>query len=115
MRCMARNVHREGLRCQRLPGLFAKHVQAWRDYCTQVERSVRGDDETSTIPTVFGVCRRCGSTRLSVTTRQLRRADEGMPSGSMDASIDPTVNDGGAAVQGLWACNQGQQLTRHKT
>jgi DNA-directed RNA polymerase subunit N (RpoN/RPB10) len=56
----------------------------WNDYCQQVERSIRGDDEEpATEVSVFGVCRRCGSRRLLVTTRQLRRADEGMSRGIM--------------------------------
>lgn len=62
-----------------LPGPFAVHRKQWQQYCQQVERSIRGDGEDSDIQaSVFGACRRCGSRRLLVTTRQLRRADEGM-------------------------------------
>ena len=84
--------HRGDLSCLLLPGLFHTHTMRWREYGDSVERSVRGDaqvtaffvmlsrvtDEDLLQPSVFGVCRRCGSTRLLVTTRQLRRADEGM-------------------------------------
>lgn len=50
----------------------------WSQYCMYVERQVRGDDdEAHTHASVFGNCRRCGSARLTVRTRQLRRADEG--------------------------------------
>lgn len=59
-------------------GPFATFVQQWEAYCMNVERHVRGDDLCQNTQTIFGVCRRCGSNRLLVTTRQLRRADEGM-------------------------------------
>lgn len=50
-------------------------VRRWKDYCHRVERQLRGTDEDATARSsaAFGVCRRCGSARLVVTTRQLRR------------------------------------------
>ena len=64
---------------QLLPGPYSDHITRWKQYCHQAERNIRGDDEDTLAPSVFGVCRRCGSTWLLVTTRQLRRADEGIP------------------------------------
>lgn len=62
----------------------------WDAFCAAAERSVRGDDPNDPVAAaaaeasaatqrsgVFGRCRRCGSKRLLVTTKQLRRADEG--------------------------------------
>ena len=49
----------------------------WDQYCTSLEEQIRGTGGDQP-PSIFGVCRRCGSSRLLVTTRQLRRADEGM-------------------------------------
>jgi DNA-directed RNA polymerase subunit M/transcription elongation factor TFIIS len=50
----------------------------WLQYSAYVERQVRGDDdEANAQASVFGNCRRCGSARVTVRTRQLRRADEG--------------------------------------
>ena len=55
--------------------------ERWAAFCAETERRVRGtegDDEAQRLRTaIFGGCRRCGSERLQVTTRQLRRADEG--------------------------------------
>ena len=65
------------LDCCCLPGLFATHTNSWDQYCTTVELQIRGE-EGPRASSVFGLCRRCGSARLFVTTRQLRRADEGM-------------------------------------
>ena len=65
------------LDCLCLPGPFATHANSWDHYCTAVELQIRGE-EGPRASSVFGVCRRCGSARLFVTTRQLRRADEGM-------------------------------------
>lgn len=97
--------------CLQLPGLFAQVRQTWVNYRDRVERSIRGEDEHHTVHTVFGVCRRCSSSRLLVTTRQLRRADEGMHGG---CGIATPASDGDPPMQGLRACNQGQQLTRHE-
>jgi DNA-directed RNA polymerase subunit M/transcription elongation factor TFIIS len=54
-------------------------VRRWVVYCTEVERRLMGgdDDTDDTQNTVFGSCRKCGSKRLEVRTKQLRRADEG--------------------------------------
>jgi DNA-directed RNA polymerase subunit M/transcription elongation factor TFIIS len=53
-------------------------IQRWSDYCVYVERHVQGTDNEEVIQTsVFGTCRKCGSSRLTVRTKQLRRADEG--------------------------------------
>lgn len=63
----------------------------WEAFCAAAERCVRGDDPNDPVAVaaaeasaatqragIFGRCRRCGSKRLLVTTKQLRRADEGM-------------------------------------
>ena len=65
------------LDCRCLPGPFATHTNSWDQYCTAVELQIRRE-EGPRASSVFGLCRRCGSARLFVTTRQLRRADEGM-------------------------------------
>jgi DNA-directed RNA polymerase subunit M/transcription elongation factor TFIIS len=62
---------------QRLPGVFSVAIHEWDQYCAYVETQIQGNDGDYNT-SVFGVCRRCGSSRLFVTTRQLRRADEGM-------------------------------------
>lgn len=62
-----------------IPEAHASGVQPWETYCLQVERNLcQADDNTNNRQSIFGMCRRCGSARLLVTTRQLRRADEGM-------------------------------------
>ena len=53
-------------------------MRLWNEYCGAVEQRLLGLNNTAVDRSVFGVCRRCGSARLLVTTRQLRRADEGM-------------------------------------
>jgi DNA-directed RNA polymerase subunit M/transcription elongation factor TFIIS len=64
--------------------LYPDSVQRWEAYCSAVERRILGTEDDANGATdgsgvsVFGTCRRCGSSRLLVTTRQLRRADEGM-------------------------------------
>ena len=53
-------------------------IQRWAEYCAYVERHIQGKDVEEVIQTsVFGNCRKCGSARLTVRTKQLRRADEG--------------------------------------
>ncbi len=52
--------------------------ERWNEFCREVERRVRGEDAEDAAAqrfrtSVFGRCRRCGSERISVTTRQLRR------------------------------------------
>jgi hypothetical protein len=76
----ARHVAEEGVDWLRLGRVRTDSGARWDAYCAEVERNVRGDgaDAAATAGTVFGACRRCGSPRLLVTTRQLRRADEGM-------------------------------------
>ena len=51
----------------------------WGAFCREAERRVHGDtgDAQRFRMAIFGRCRRCGSERINVTTRQLRRADEG--------------------------------------
>lgn len=53
----------------------------WKTYCMEVEQRILGkddnDNQVNTQNTVFGNCRKCGSKRLVVRTKQLRRADEG--------------------------------------
>ena len=48
----------------------------WDAYCAAVAADL--ERQGAAAGTVFGSCRRCGSTRLSVVNRQTRRADEGM-------------------------------------
>ena len=61
---------------RRLGPIRAGAVQRWEHYCEGVERRLRGDDNDAAAAaagtTIFGTCRRCGSTRLLVTSRQLR-------------------------------------------
>ena len=62
-----------------LEDLFSASWRRWETFCDQAERRERGlDVEAGRHMSVFGTCRRCGSTRLLVTTQQLRRGDEGM-------------------------------------
>ena len=54
-------------------------MRRWAAYCREVEHRLLGSDNDAadTQTTVFGNCRKCGSNRLEVRTKQLRRADEG--------------------------------------
>ena len=65
-------------------------IERWDAYKEHVRRFVNGDEDDD-IVTVFGVCVRCGSSRLVITNKQLQswvplfywesmpcRADEGM-------------------------------------
>ena len=46
-------------------------IDRWDAYKERVRRFLDGDDDNDTM-TVFGVCVRCGSSRLVVTNKQLR-------------------------------------------
>ena len=54
------------------------------------------------VATVFGLCRRCGSARLLVTTRQLRRADEGQSGVHLRSQGVPPVADRDTLLSRLW-------------
>lgn len=65
--------------------LHPDSVERWAAFCAAAEQAVlRPDaadamDDAPPMPSagVFGRCRRCRSARLIVSTRQLRRSDEG--------------------------------------
>lgn len=69
----------------RFPPPLAPSVRRWDAYAQGVRRRLAEEDDAGADAPqqqqqqqrVFGVCVRCGSHRLIVTTRQLRRADEG--------------------------------------
>lgn len=98
----------------------------WEAYCREVEDGVTRDHEGGAGPgstrpatSVFGVCRRCGSQRLTITNRQIRRADaRGLACGGVDR---PTPrprrrgHDGVPLVSGLWSHHPHQRLTRPTT
>ena len=83
-----RSAHRRtGGRCvgAQLPAIRDGPALRWRSYCETLpaprarargataEQSLRSDAEAdSASPGAFGVCRRCGGSRLVVTTRQLQ-------------------------------------------
>lgn len=67
-----------------LPAIQSGAAARWRTYCAEVERTLRsggrgegGQGDEAALRSVFGTCRRCGSSRLLVTTRQLRRTVRG--------------------------------------
>ena len=64
-----------GLVGQRWPPPLAASLRRWEQYTERVR--AEAEDEPATRQRAFGACVRCGSHRLLVTTRQLRRADEG--------------------------------------
>jgi hypothetical protein len=57
-----------------LPAFRDGPQRRWREYCQSVDRRLRDEGEDTPCTTAFGICRRCGSPRVLVTTRQLRRA-----------------------------------------
>ena len=70
---LGRFVAERGCQYQDLDAVRDGSVRRWTEYCDEVERHIRGDEAGDAAgPSVFGVCRRCGSARLFVTTRQLR-------------------------------------------
>jgi hypothetical protein len=92
-------------------GPYAESIQAWDAYCEHVRGTVEGDTTALPQSTVFGTCGRCGSSRLLVTNKQLRRADEGMARGVCTSRVRVPVRDGAADVQGLWPHHAHQFLT----
>jgi hypothetical protein len=89
-RCALEHVRQHGGNVS-LDSLCPDTQRNWENYCEEVELHTRGSDATVEEGTIFGNCKKCGSSRLlvtrffptpsllwenlSTTTRQLRRAD----------------------------------------
>lgn len=77
-------------------------VNRWEAYAVDVERRVLSPqrDRKVTIP-----CARCGSVRVTIVTKQLRRADEGATCGMGRMRVDhaPHPAGGVAPLSGMWA------------